>query len=977
MDTGHEATDAGVSDDFAPVLGAELNCIDGARKRQPMKGLWVTPRDGASPYQNAARMKLAGLAFSGGGIRSATFNLGIIQALCTLGRIGRFDYLSTVSGGGYIGSWLSALIHARATTTRTAAELQGALGTGAATRRNGVAAEGKHAEDRAIGFLRAYSNYLTPNVGLLSTDTLAGVSAYLRNVILVQTTVIALLVFLLLLPRWLYALFWTSLGPCDCINLTHVSVRQFAIGATLLWLISVLGIASNMHRKAPRWARGPNFVWLVVLLPGVIGALLWSHALMANSGVWSTHGPSPQPVGWIVWLAGFGAVVNLISALGFRHDLPTRLRHAAAMVLCGAIGGAIGGAGFELLQNFMQAFGGTIDDASSRWLALSIGPFAVLQFMSLGVVFYLGLLGRLLDHQTHEWWARYGAYVLAITVGVGGVFVISVYGPVLVEYARGWVVYAGGPVWFLTSAWCLYKGASSSTKGDAATWTERALSIAPYVFILGLTVTLSWGTYALTVALTPAEVAISPAPPSYVHKNCPAELPTCEPGTVSRRSHRCEHHAAPCLSETLELVAHAMGSSDRNALLLVLLSGSAALWLLLAWRVDINLFSFHNFYRNRLTRCYLGGARMADQQVRTPHPFTGFDKNDDISLGELAGKDGVTVCRPFHLLNTTLNMSAGRELAWQQRKAGSFFFSPLYCGYRLPATAEHEKSAGGFAPTANYMWTPAAKADQHARETGAAKADDYEAAIEGGAMLGSVMAVSGAAASPNWGFHTSSAVAFILTLFNIRLGRWCPNPGYKPMPQRSTPTMGGWLLLKELFGATSASSKYLYLSDGGHFDNLGIYELVRRRVSTIVVCDCGQDESGRFDDLADTIRKCYTDFGVVIEIDVEDLKGQGGDSKLRFSKTHCATGRICYPALSGASSAPAFEGELLLVKPSLSEAICAQAPDIRHYALANPEFPQQTTADQWFDEAQFESYRKLGYLIGMSVFEFFDDTLPR
>lgn len=966
--------DGGVREDFAPVLAAELASIDDARERQAPGLPRVKPKSGATPYENAQHLQLAGLAFSGGGIRSATFNLGIIQALCTRRRIGRFDYLSTVSGGGYIGSWLSALIHGRAKTTRTAVELQAALGT------NG--AEGKPAEDHAISFLRAYSNYLTPKLGLLSTDTLAGVSAYLRNLILVQTTVIALLVFLLMLPRWLYALFWTSLGSCDCFDLSDVSARQYAVGATVLWAVSVLGIGANMHGKAPPQIRGPGFVWLAVLLPGVLGAMLWSHALIANTGAVSPGAAPQEPLNWILWLTVFAAIANLIAGLGFRHDLPTRAKHAAAMVLCGAIGGAVGGAGFELLQTFMHDFGGTLSAASSRWLTLAVGPFAILQFMSLGVVFYLGLLGRLLDHQTHEWWARYGAYILALSVGIGGVFVISVYGPVLVEYGWDWVVYGGGPLWLLVSAWGLYKGASGDSKGDAATWTERALSIAPYVYIFGLTVALSWGTYALTFALTPTAKPSASPPTAYVHRSCPQHLPACKPGTDSRRDHRCEQRDSPCLPENIELVAERMGAADGNPLLLLLLSGSAVLWLVLAWRVDINLFSFHNFYRNRLTRCYLGAARMAAQPPRVPHPFTGFDTNDDINLSALAGEDSSRVCRPFHLLNTTLNMSAGQQLAWQQRKAGAFFFSPLYCGYELPATAEYRNSTGGFAPTASYMWTPAALAAAQAartaqktsgRDSAQVSADDT--ALEGGALLGSVMAVSGAAASPNWGFHTSSAVAFVLTMFNIRLGRWCPNPGHKAMPQRSSPTMGGWLLLKELFGATSASSKYVYLSDGGHFDNLGIYELVRRRVSTIVVCDCGQDPSAHFDDLADTIRKCYTDFGVVIEIDIEDLRGQGGDGELKLSKAHCATGRIRYPAL--ADGASAFEGKLWLVKPSLSEAICAQAPDIRNYALANPGFPQQTTADQWFDEAQFESYRKLGYLIGMSLFEFFDSALPR
>jgi hypothetical protein len=241
-------------------------------------------------------------------------------------------------------------------------------------------------------------------------------------------------------------------------------------------------------------------------------------------------------------------------------------------------------------------------------------------------------------------------------------------------------------------------------------------------------------------------------------------------------------------------------------------------------------------------------------------------------------------------------------------------------------------------------------------------------------MLGSVMAVSGAAASPNWGFHTSTAIAFLLTLFNVRLGRWCPNPGYPKNVQRQTPLFGAGLLLQELFGQTDDKSKYVYLSDGGHFDNLGIYELVRRRVKTIVVCDCGQDLDTLCDDIADAFRKCYSDFGVVITANVEPLKKHALADKDAFSTQHIVVGRIAYPAVTGdGGDAEAFEGRLVIVKPTLREQIFASAPDVRNYALSHKEFPQQTTLDQFFDEAQFESYRKLGYLIGRSALT---DPLP-
>jgi hypothetical protein len=169
-----------------------------------------------------------GLAFSGGGIRSATFNLGVLQALAKLKLLREVDYLSTVSGGGYIGSWLSALIlrkrqrieelrfcgrerrileqvESGAATEATSEEIQALTARAASIEQEALEAVERELageeEPPAIGFLRSYSNYLTPRAGLFSTDTLAAVANLLRNVYLNQAALIALLIALLLVPR--------------------------------------------------------------------------------------------------------------------------------------------------------------------------------------------------------------------------------------------------------------------------------------------------------------------------------------------------------------------------------------------------------------------------------------------------------------------------------------------------------------------------------------------------------------------------------------------------------------------------------------------------------------------------------------------------------------------------------------------------------------------------------------------------------
>jgi hypothetical protein len=773
----------------------------------------------------------------------------------------------------------------------------------------------KAREARAFGFLRQYSNYLTPRLGFLSTDALAAIATYLRNVVLIQTMVVALLLAVLVLPRAIY------------LGIPHVAPHAGLLG-TLLLSVSAACIGINLRAPSESSRATTGFVLLAVIAPAVAGAFLVAIDLTQPKPLFDAvyeHVTSsgdlpgtPPLAAWAACLAALYGGVSAVVSLLPSHRKATPIPWFLLITVSGVIAGAVGGAGLWVLRELVAEMTPHV----ARWFAVSIAPFAILYVLGLMIIVHLGLIGRVFDYQVHEWWARDGAWIIGVSIGIGGIFVLGVYGPALVEFGRGWVVYAGGPVWVLTTLWGVLAGKSGRTSGkDSAaqtpdgtvkvSWTERLLPLAPYVFVLGLAILLSYALYKLF-----GGTAVGVAP----------------------------------FDSVLGAVLQSMAPTDCTPL--VALAAFAAVFVLFAWRVDINLFSLHNFYRNRLTRCYLGAARAATSDParrRRPHPFTGFDTKDDVRLGALVAGDG-TVQRPYHILNTALNMSAGGNLAWQQRKAGAFFFTPRHCGFQLPASGDPTEVAGGFVRTRQYMHTSSV----------------FGPTDDDGPMLGSVVAVSGAAASPNWGFHTSTAVAFLLTLFNVRLGRWCPNTARTRVEPYSSPIFGGGLLLEELFGMTDAQSKYVYLSDGGHFDNLGIYELVRRRCSVIVVGDCGQDIPMRFDDLADTLRKCYTDFGVCIDLDVGDAARLSDKGLERFSKAGVLDGTIRYPTVGGARG---FTGRIFLVKPSLRDVIYRSAPDVRNYALSNEDFPQQSTIDQFFDEAQFESYRRLGYLIGRELVE--------
>jgi hypothetical protein len=374
----------------------------------------------------------------------------------------------------------------------------------------------------------------------------------------------------------------------------------------------------------------------------------------------------------------------------------------------------------------------------------------------------------------------------------------------------------------------------------------------------------------------------------------------------------------------------------------VLFVGIALISLGLSLRVDVNEFSMHHFYRNRLVRCYLGASR--DQWSRRPNRFTGFDPRDDIKLKDLQRSKpaaGLPFEGPYAIINTALNLTKGQELAWQERKAEPFVFTPHYTGYEIEdyVTRRHSVRRAGYRPTVDFAY-----------------------AGGGGIGLGTAAAISGAAASPNMGFHSAPATAFLLTLFNARLGWWVGNPRYRGTWRNASPTLGLAYLTKELFGSTDNRTRYVNLSDGGHFENLGLYELVRRRCHFIVAVDAEQDKGLTFNGLAGAIRKCRTDFGVVIDVDIDRIgksDAQGGG--------HCAIGRIRYPEPGHCT------GWLLYLKASLTG---DEPPDVTEYSTRQSEFPHQSTGDQWFDESQFESYRALGYHIAKSSINVAEPDVP-
>jgi hypothetical protein len=984
------------------------DAVDELRKEElPPGGTGAKPKEEV-PATIKGR-NLMGLAFSGGGIRSATLNLGVLQGLAKAGLLKKFDYISAVSGGNYIASWLAAWIK-RDGFTEVTRQLS--------PDRAGPPPRG--AEAAPIRWLRDYSNYLTPRMGLLSGDTWSAIATYLRNLLLNQTILILVFCGVLLIPRvltlaageigdewndtirnlpvwtpgWVIGFLGRSVGP------GHV----YFAAAYLLLFIGVWQIHRNMGwfslpaqvgppaaEEATGWrgftaflnevkqyfaatfkpaAAGSGRVWATVVVPFI--AASWGLT------VWMWYGPASNSapkyllldggaLRWTAIIAGLYTIPWLIATLGGTYT-PMVL---GVPVAGGAIRSwiipltalAAGGFGGILLWSIAEIFYGwdprsQSDLSGGLWHAMSWGTPMVLLTLTLMAVLHIGLMGIRFQEAKREWWSRLGGEMLTAGLGWMTLFGVGVYGPLLLMWMGGRIAAGGLLGWVATTAGGVLggKAAKSGTQQSSAI-LEMFLKVAPVIFIAGLLLLVSLGVHVAAVKIDAPDAKLSLI---WRHFQKPPATVPAQPGT--KICFDCASSEKGVLIQVsppdrMRLAARThwgllnLSTSKKSVLeLLVAVLGA----LLLAWRVDINEFSMHLFYRNRLTRCYLGASRRG----RVPNPFTGFYAKDDLYLATLSNaqpvKDRLTsdggskddgqpdYLGPYPLVNTSLNLTTGEKLAWQSRKARSFIFSPRYCGYEI---LPEEKIAAGAADARARRLT-----NEGYRETFAYAYSHYFGM--GGPLSGTAMGLSGAAASPNMGYHSSPPLAFLMTVFNVRLGLWMGNPRHRKAWTRPGPRWGLQYLFSELAGQATGERWYVYLSDGGHFENLGIYELVRRRCKYIVACDAGADPEMTFADLGSAIQKCRIDFGVDVEIDIKPLQRKTGT---RFSQRHYAVGRIRYDL--------AFPGEtewgtLIYLKASLTEEMPA---DLLHYMEENKAFPHTSTADQFFDEGQFESYRELGY----------------
>jgi hypothetical protein len=818
--------------------------------------------------------KRTALCISGGGIRSATFGLGILQGLARCGLLDRFHYLSTVSGGGYIGSWLSGWIH-RAGLTSVTAHLA----------RSSENAR-PNPEPIEIQNLRSYSNYLSPRLGILSADSWTLVGTYLRNLLLNWCVIIPLLAAFLALP-WVFSSIVMMDPPLRTDSL-------FWVGAVMV-VIAVAYMGFNLPcGRNLRWdqKRFLLFCLLPLFLASVLMTIYWGwfnyygRSLIA----WPLFGFG-QPQTWVPFLyLGIALhiaswLTSLLPAHGFRF------LEFVAVVVSGAIGGVILWLGAQKLfpHPVMQM---------ELYICLAVPGFMALFFLAIMV--FAGISSRWTDDSDREWWGRATGWLLAVALGWLLISGLVVFGPLSLKWTWSFIT-TGGVAALLT----VLGGRSAMV---AASQKEQATA-SPLGLILSKASAIAAAVFAavLLILITEATTSVMKMLIHVYHIKLSYQATLDSKSGLLGRS-----------EEYLNVIFYTPWWLVIPFAALLLLAG-----IVMARLINANKFSLHGVYRERLIRAYLG----ASNSDRKENPFTGFDENDNIKMRDVWIREKFQE-RLMPVINIALNLVSGEKLGWQERKAQSFTVTPLHCG----SSAMHP----GYRST-----------------TGA------DGSVYGGTKgisLGSAITISGAAASPNMGYHSSPFVTFILTLLNVRLGAWLGNPGKAGDHtfQLGYPESSVRPIIDEAFGLTNDTSPYVYLSDGGHFENLGLYEMVLRRCHFIVVSDAGQDPECSFADLGEAVRKIRIDFGIPIDFGQMTIYSRSQIDALKSRGHNCAIGRICYSAVDG-SNAP--DGIIIYIKP----ACYGDEPrDIYEYFKRSKTFPHESTVDQFFSESQFESYRMLG-----------------
>ena len=874
-DSSSRNTAPGNTDEPKPPPDFKSEC-DRATKRRTLFGV------ARPPFHKDVQWALA---FSGGGIRSATFCLGVLQGLAKSEQpplqqedrpippqssrdslLTQFDYLSTVSGGGYIGSFFGSLfVNKRLNTSdaltdeQTAAQAYKVFEEEPPGRLRGSVVFDKDTPGKApLAWLRENGRYMAPTG---AGDMVYAVALTIRN--------------------------WFA---------TH-----YVLGTVLLTAFVLLGLA---RAALVQW----SFDYSRLGFYGEHEMLLLWAVLNQTALIWWS------PIWWLVvpvlalWLIPCGLAFWLTHPGPGRgvSDKPDVLSIA---MLCALVVGA----GLTAL---------------ATWRLYYIGPEWIRIVAALDVAGIITILGCLWHGCTAYGSDTIGAQRVTLTRGLARGFLwlaAIVLLAVVDTSAQSLYVNLGHIKAWLTPTvatgalvWLVRQLAASFNEKEREGW----LSKIPF----NLIVTVAGIALLFLVALFWAMLAQWIQWRGY-------------PPALDLLSYTGKHGQ----------VLMALAVASALAIILALISGQFPGFL--------NLSTLQGLYGARLTRAYLGGSN--------GRRFAAGSGNLR-SVAEPVASDHLTPetyyrnpLMPIHIINVCVNQNIDpdEQLVQRDRKGKPLAIVPN--GFALDGWFSAFPASGG--------------------------KGELEAALTIGEWVG----VSGAAFSTGLGRGTTLGYSLLMGLANVRLGRWWQSG----MMSSSAPARGHFVgklarklfetqayLFDELFATFYGTRRPLqYLSDGGHFENTAVYELLRkeRNIRLIVVCDCGCDPKYEFEDLANLVRLARIDFGVEIEVDrsvAEDdhLKTVFGKPEdflphkdgVAPGDTKCALLlNVYHTPESRTANRP--DAHIIVLKPRL---ISGAAVDLLQYHSTRPAFPQEPTADQFYDEAQWESYRRLGLEIATRVF---------
>lgn len=789
-----------------------------------------------------------GLALSGGGIRSATFCFGLLSALSRNQLLRRFDLLSTVSGGGYIGAMLGRLL-CRASSADEVRQILDAFGSS------------KDSWFRM--WLRANGRYLVPRG---AADKLFALTIFLRNLLAIHLELGAIALLLGVILVAVNVLAWSELAS--------LANQESALFPYLRWLSPWLPTL---------WVVG---LPVIIILGGFAASAYWVVPWVAKN---ARPGLMPGRA-FVRWCALLVFVIVIVFGLIIAQP-PT--------IVIGEVG------------------------QEGRALRQTIAIFALMI-----TVFWMVAI-------PWAWWRLHHCASSAAGSGTS-------------------------------------RTREEEVRRGLTDWQVACVKLAGVILIAGLVDRAAWFLAFDYQDLANAGIALAVGA-ALLRAGLPV-LSGLQPQILSSRSQLLLIQLAGYFL-TFLLVTWWVSLTYRAAMLgtmfggttgvdfsaasmpLTLIGLSAIVYIHLTKGnfQFLNLSSLHTFYRARLVRAYLGAGNPhrfdetaqlhAVTEVSTPLPTTMTtagvfkpDPEDDLDMASYAPhKYG----GPVHLIGVCINQTRDPRggLINQDRRG-----QPLTVGPQ-----------------------GLVRVDQ---------ADWQTIQSPGALSLGAWIAISGAAVAPGLGNNTRGGISALLTYAGIRLGYWWEGSVHGLSDPKALETTKSDGLLSEVFcNFKGAAGPNWFLTDGGHFENTAAYALLAERCKWIVLADCGADPHYRFGDIENLVRKARIDFGAEIHflrprasalsspIRPAALAHFGSLNELASERSNAclAMAQVIYRG----DSEP---GWIVLVKPNLSSSI---PMDLVHFATSNPEFPQQATADQFFDEAQWESYYLLGLTLGSALTEAF------